>query len=92
MGVQDILLENLRKECCIPFFGPLKGKRTPHTSFRIRSRGRTLHGFFWTAQWAVAEAIILKKVRRHSSYVYGKIRLYARPKITTIEPHGGGVV
>ena len=48
------------------------------------------HAFYRTAQWAVAEAIILKKARRHSFYVYGKIRLYARPKITKAKLHGGG--
>ena len=31
-----------------------------------------------------------QKARRHSFYVYGKINLYARPKITTTEPCGGG--
>ena len=45
---------------------------------------------------ALAQAYVLKKVRRHSFLIskiyssYGKIKLYARPKITTTEPHGGG--
>ena len=26
------------KECHMPFIGPLKGERTPHTSFRRHSR------------------------------------------------------
>ena len=65
MGVQDILLENLREECRIPFIGPLK---------------------------ALAQAYVLKKVRRHSFYVYGKIKYMISQKSYIENPHGGGVV
>ena len=40
------------KECRIPFFGPLKGKNVAYL-FSDRSR-------------ALAQAYVLKKVRRHS--------------------------
>ena len=66
------------------------GERTPHTSFRIRSRGRTLHGFFLDRSRALAQAYVLKKVRRHSSYVYGKIKYMISQKSYIENPHGGG--
>ena len=34
----------------MPFIGPLKEERTPHTSFRRHSRGRMSHAFYRTAQ------------------------------------------
>ena len=48
------------------------------------------HAFYRTAQWAVAEAIILKKARRHSFYVYGKIKYMISQKSYIENPHGGG--
>ena len=119
----------------MPFVGPLKWKRMPHTPFRRHSRRRMSHTLFRTAQ---GERTPHTSFRRHSrpfgqAYApsevsgilssknnqvkgmttfffnsvqiksmavfflipkiyssYGKIRLYARPKITHKTSWGGG--
>ena len=60
------------------FFGPLKVKNVAYL-FSDRSR-------------ALAQAYVLKKVRRHSFYVYGKIKYMISQKSYIENPHGGGVV
>ena len=47
------------------------------------------HAFFSDRSRAVAEAIVLKKVRRHSFYVYGKIKYMISQKSYIENPHGG---
>ena len=67
----------------MPFFGPLKGA----CPGLCPQKGKTT--FFLNS--------IQMKSKRHSLFLvskicssYGKIKLYARPKITTTEPRGGG--
>ena len=69
MAVQDISLEDLRKECRM-------GKNVAYL-FSDRSK-------------ALAKAIVLKKARRHSYYVYGKIKYMISQKSYIKTPHGGG--
>ena len=71
MAVQDISLEDLRKECRM-------GKNVANL---LSDRSR-----------ALAQAYVLKKVRRHSFYVYGKIKYMISQKSYIENPHGGGVV
>ena len=74
------------KECRMPFFGPLKGKRTPHTSFRRRSRPL---GQAYAPSEVSGILFFERQVKGKTIfgvigyYVYGKIKLYAKPKITT---------
>ena len=62
------------EECRIPFFGPLKGenvvcllsdplkgKRTPHTSFRRHSKERMSHTFYRTAQGRLPKPMSSKR-------------------------------
>ena len=58
------------------FFGPLKGK---NVAYLLSDRSR-----------ALAQAYVLKKVRRHSFYVYGKIKYMISQKSYIENPHGGG--
>ena len=41
---------------------------------------------------ALAQAYVLKKARRHSFYVYGKIKYMISQKSYIGNPHGGGGV
>ena len=75
MAVQDISLENLREECRIPFFGPLKrGEcRIPHSGDTQWKECRM--PFFGPLKGA-CPSLCPQKARRHSSYVYAKINIY----------------
>ena len=70
-----------------------RGERTPHTSFRRRSRPL---GQAYAPSEASGILFFESQVKGKTIfgfigyYVYGKIRLYARPKIATTEPRGGG--
>ena len=59
----------------------------------MSSKGKTT---FFLESWGKVSGILsferLEKVRRYSFCAYVKIYTYARPKITTTEPRGGGVV
>ena len=90
----------------MPFIGSLKGKnvaylfsdrsrgeRTPHTSFRRRSRPL---GQAYAPSEVSGILFFESQVKGKTIfgvigyYVYGKICVYARSKITTTKPHGGG--
>ena len=81
------------KECRIPFSDRSRGERTPHTSFRRRSR--PLGQAYAPSE---VSGILFFEIQVKGKtifgvigyYVYGKMRLYARPKIAATEPHGGG--
>ena len=63
--------------------------RMPHTPFRRRSRPLG-QAYAPSEVSGILSFEQLEKVRRYSFCAYVKIYTYARPKITTAEPHGGG--
>ena len=76
----------------MPFIGPLKGACPSLCPQKARR-----HSFFEKTKITGGGFLIIKKIEWEinnafdfSEDFYGKIRVYARPKITTTEPHGGG--
>ena len=66
--------------------------RTPHTSFRRHSRGGDCRLPFIGPLKGACPSLCPQKARRHSFYVYGKIKYMISQKSYIENPHGGGVV